>query len=60
MDRLRSGASPGTVLRETGAAMTGIREVGLIGAVGLVTCLVASLHTIPVGWRLRGRRGPPA
>ncbi len=39
---------------------TGIRELGLIGGVGLVTCLLASVHLIPLGWSLLGeQRGPP-
>ncbi len=39
------------------ATFTGIRELGLVGAVGLIVCLLASLLVIPMGWRLiDGRR----
>ena len=34
------------------ATFTGIRDLGLVGAVGLLTCLLASLHLIPLGWRM--------
>jgi predicted RND superfamily exporter protein len=34
------------------ATFAGIRELGLVGGVGLLTCLLASLHLIPLGWRL--------
>jgi len=36
------------------ATFTGVRELGVIGAGGLVVCLLASLHLIPVGWRVLG------
>ncbi|NNG16153.1 MAG: MMPL family transporter, partial [Gemmatimonadales bacterium] len=36
------------------ATFAGIRELGLVGAVGLLTCLLASLHLIPLGWQLVG------
>jgi predicted exporter len=42
------------------ATFTGVREVGLVGAVALLVCLLASLHIIPVGWRLiETRRARP-
>jgi len=36
------------------ATFDGIREMGLVGGVGLLVCLIASLHLIPLGWRLVG------
>ncbi len=36
------------------ATFAGIRELGLVGAVGLIVCLLASLHLVPLGWRLVG------
>jgi predicted RND superfamily exporter protein len=38
---------------------TGIRELGLIGGVGLIVCLLASLHLIPLGWMVLNERRPP-
>ncbi len=35
------------------ATFTGVRELGLVGAVGLIVCLLASLHLIPLVYRLR-------
>jgi predicted exporter len=46
------------------ATFDGIREVGLVGSVGLVVCLLASLHLVPLVYRVaqrlteRGARGP--
>ena len=36
------------------ASFTGIREVGLLGSVGMLTGLLASLHLVPLGWRWLG------
>jgi predicted RND superfamily exporter protein len=43
------------------ATFDGIREMGLVGGVGLLVCLLASLHLIPLGWRYVGTtsQGPP-
>jgi uncharacterized protein len=38
------------------ASIPGVRQAGLLGAVGLVTCLLASLHLVPLGWRLISSR----
>lgn len=40
------------------ATFTGIRELGLVGAVALLVCLFASLHLIPLGWKLLGPVNP--
>lgn len=40
------------------ATFTGIREVGVLGSVGMIGCLLASLHLVPLGWRLLGNAAP--
>jgi predicted exporter len=40
------------------AAFTGIREVGVLGSVGMIGCLLASLHLVPLLWRLLGNVAP--
>jgi len=43
------------------AATPGIRELGVVGAAGLVAALAASLQLIPLGWRwIEGRSQPGA
>ena len=37
------------------ATFIGIREAGLVGAVGLVACLLASLHLVPLAYRVARR-----
>jgi len=34
------------------ATYNGIQELGMVGAVGLITCLLASLHLVPICYRL--------
>jgi predicted exporter len=36
------------------ATFTGIREVGVLGCVGLMGSLLAAIHLVPLGWRLMG------
>ncbi len=40
------------------ATFAGIRELGLVGGVGLFVCLLASLHLIPLGWRIASASHP--
>jgi predicted exporter len=42
------------------ATFDGIREVGLLGAVGMLAGLLASLHLVPLGWRALGHGAPRA
>jgi predicted RND superfamily exporter protein len=32
------------------ATFTGIRELGILGALGITACLLAALHLVPLGW----------
>jgi predicted exporter len=38
------------------ATFRGVRELGLVAAFGLIVCLVASLHLVPLGYQLLTRR----
>jgi hypothetical protein len=38
------------------ARFSGIREVGMLGAIGMLACLFAAVHLVPLGWRLLGGR----
>ncbi|HUL68623.1 MAG TPA: MMPL family transporter [Gemmatimonadales bacterium] len=37
------------------ATFTGIREVGLLGSVGMIASVLAAIHLVPLGWRWLGR-----
>jgi predicted RND superfamily exporter protein len=36
------------------AEFTGIREVGVLGCIGMMVCLLASIHLVPLGWQWLG------
>jgi predicted RND superfamily exporter protein len=40
------------------ASFGAVRQLGLIGSVGLVACLLASLHLIPLCFRLLPAKNP--
>jgi len=37
------------------ATLNGVRDAGLLGAVGLTVSMIAALHLVPLGWRWLGR-----
>lgn len=41
------------------ATFAGAREVGILGAIGMLTCLFASVHLVPLGWQWLGDPARP-